>query len=166
MISVSLTPPMRLFQLKVPSENSPAQPPAPTAQEHFAASNALRVPAVISFSPAPWHCGRCYQRHTHLLRGHHMGDCDREDFSRNRQRLWQVWRWKVSFQYPLDQERLQLSIILNNKIETNLGVTSGSKELPKKVCKNKQCVLNETNWHCNVQIQIFLSSTALPSYFI
>lgn len=103
-------------------------------------------------------------KHTHLLGGHQVGNCDRKGFSWNRQWLQQVRRQKVSFKFPLDQDRLQLSIILNEKIETNLGMTSGSKELPKKVySNNKQCVLDEKIQHCNVQIQIFLCSVALSS---
>lgn len=49
-------PPTRLFQLRVHSESCSAQPPAPIAQDHFANSNVLRLPAVISFSAARWGC--------------------------------------------------------------------------------------------------------------
>lgn len=178
MINVSLPPPMRLFQLRVHSESCPpAQPPASIAQDHFAASNALRLPAVISFSPARWDCSIWdVDKKTYLLRGHQVGNCDRKGFSWRRQWLQQVRRRKVSFKYPLDQDRLQLSITGSNKIETNLGVTSGSKELPKKVYNNKhivfiinnkhKCVLDEKTRHGKVQIQIFSAPQHCPVYLL
>lgn len=105
-------------------------------------------------------------RHTYLLRGHQVSNCDRKDFSWNRQWLQQVRGWKVSFKHSLDQDRLQLSITVSNKIETNLGMTSGSKELPKKVYKTTSSVslMKKTDiamhryrffsaaWHCPVYL--------------